>query len=169
MAKKIKNFSGENSSARRGGEKIRRAARLFNRSIIYYIILVVLAVLCGRSGAYDLSNPSPNGFAICFLMLPAYLPLFIIGALGALIGVPLAEACGQEVILFGICDLLLAVNAWWIIRLAATRKQSAALLRNSRIFVMILVYWGLFQLGCCLIQLIWSKSGLSALHDFGCH
>jgi hypothetical protein len=106
MAKKIKNFSEGNSSSRRSGEKIRRAARLFNRSIIYYTVLIVLAVLCGRSGEYDLSIPSANGFAICFLLIPAYIPLFVIGAVGVLIGVPLAEACGHEVILLGICDIM---------------------------------------------------------------
>ena len=169
MAKKLKKNQGDLTTSRRGGEKMRRAVKLFNRSIVYYIFLVILAVVCGIGGNYDLSNPTLNGFAICFLLLPAYLPLIIIGAVGVLLGMPLSTACGHEVILFGICDILLAVNVWWIIRWAAARKQSASLLKNSRIFVLIMVYWGIFQLGCCLVQLIWLKSGLHALHDFGCH
>ena len=166
MAKKIKKFTRNIDSPRRGGEKMRRAARGFNRAIICYMLLVAAAVVCGMNGNYDLSNPSLNGFAICFLLLPAYLPLFILGTLGAAFGVPITDACGHEVILLGICDLLLAFSVWWMIRIAAARKQSASLLKNSRTFVLIMVYWGIFQLACCMIQLLWLKSGLNAVHHF---
>ncbi len=166
MAKKMKKFSRNIGDApRRGGEKMRRAARQLRNTVIAYIILVFLAVLTGINGEYQFSEPSINGFALCFLILPAYLPLLIIGCFCRLIGCPVDAIPGQEAILLGICDLLLILNVWWIVRMIAARQQNAAILKNARTFILIMVCWGIFQIGCSVVQLAWKYSGFYVLHE----
>ena len=166
MAKKIKKFSRNlGETPRRGGEKMRRASRQLRYAVIYYIVIVLLAVLTGTQGEYQFNGPSVNGFALCFLMLPAYLPLLVIGFFSRLAGCPLGIVPGQEAVLLGVCDLLLIVNIWWIVKITAVRKQSTAILKNTRTFIMIVVCWGIFQVGCSLVQMAWRYSGFDVLHE----
>ena len=163
MAKKIKKFSSDISSPRRNSEKFLRAGRFFDRTMIAYALLVVLSAVIGSFGEYGLNQPSANGFAICFLLLPAFLPLMLIGGIGALFGCPGQVIPGQEVWILGICDLLLALNVWWIIRLISWRKQSTSMLRTAKNFVLVLVVWGAFQLVCSTLHIAWKHSGFTDL------
>ena len=165
MAKKIKKFSRNINSPRRGGEKFNRAMRQFTIAVILYIVLVLIAmVIGGNAGEYDLSKPSFGGFAVIFLLFPAYLPLMIAGGIAGILGGGVYADCGGETLLLGGCDIFIAVNVWWIIRLAALKKQSTSFLRSARIFVLIMVYWGIFQIGCSLFFLAWQKSSFNAFH-----
>ena len=168
MAKKLKKFSRDLNASRRGGEKMRRAVKQFNREMIIYIILVIIAVFCSMvgSGEYDLSSPNANGFSLIYLLLPAYLPLLIIGTICSIAGMPLTAVPGQEAVLLGVCDILLALNAWWIIRFIAAKKQSASLLRSARVFALIMICWGIFQIFCSVVDYLWQFCRLDFLHDF---
>ncbi|MBE6364647.1 MAG: hypothetical protein E7053_02710 [Lentisphaerae bacterium] len=166
MAKKIKKFTRNIGEApRRGGEKMRRAAKQLRYAVIAYIILVCLAALVGVTGKYQFSEPSVNGFALCFLVLPAYLPLLFIGCICRLLGCPVSAIPGQEAVLLGICDLILILNVWWIVRMMAVRKQSVSILKNARTFILIMVCWGVFQIGCSVVQMAWQYSGFHILHE----
>ena len=85
MAKKIKKFSSDIAVPRRNSEKFRRAGRLFDRAIIAYVLLVILSAITGSHGHYELQNAADNGFAVCFLLLPAILPLMLAGGIGTMI------------------------------------------------------------------------------------
>lgn len=164
MAKKIKKFSSD-IAPRRGMEKMQRAGKLFSRAVLMYIFLVACAVFLGSLGEYDLGGPSINGFPLCFLLLPAYLPLLVVGWLGLLFGVPVTVHPGQEAVWLGVCDILLVTNVWWIIKLIASRRQSPSILRTARVFVLIVVVWGIFQIGCSAVLVLWRKSGFTVLHS----
>lgn len=164
MAKKIKKFSGE-ASPRRTGEKFRRAGVAFNRIVMVYIFLVLAAVLAGSAGDYDLSKVSTNGFAICFLLLPAYLPLLIIDGIAMCFGSTIFTDAGHEVFILGVCDIFIALNVWWIVRFAAMRRQSVNILRTAKVFVLIMVCWGVLQLLFSLIQFSREKSSFSDRHS----
>lgn len=164
MAKKIKKFPADISSRRGSAEKMRRAVSAFNRAVIAYLVMVVCAVFFGKLGEYNLGDPTVNGFPLCFLLLPAYLPLMVIGWGGLLIGAPVAVIPGEEAVLLGLCDIFLAFNVWWIVRLVAARRQSIVMLRTARVFVMIMVIWGIFQIGCSATLLLWRHSGFTMLH-----
>ena len=160
MAKKIKKFSINPTGNRRGGEKIRRAGRQFDRIIIGYIALVIIAVLIGGNGDFSLAQPGYNGFVITFLLLPAYLPLMIADGICICFGTTIVPANGYEVYLLGGCDLLLALIAWTAIRWWAKYKQSANILKTAKVFVLIMFIWGIFQIICCGIQFAQIKSDL---------
>jgi hypothetical protein len=160
MAKKLNKFS-RSIAPGRGGEKFRRAGKLFDRAVIFYMVLVVAAVLVGMRGEYDLSSPGNSGFAVNFLMLPAYLPLLLIDGIACCFGHSILPKVGQEVFAFGVCDILLALCSWGGVRLAAARNQRVSILRTGRIFVLIMVVWGVFQLGCSVVRFACSKSSLS--------
>ena len=165
MAKKIKKFSSDIAVPRRNSEKFRRAGRLFDRAIIAYVLLVILSAIAGSHGHYELQHAADNGFAVCFLLLPAILPLMLAGGIGALFGYPGHIVPGQEIWLLGICDLILAVNVWWIIRLISWHKQSTSMLRTAKNFTLIIVVWGAFQLGCTVMHMAWEHCGFSALYQ----
>jgi hypothetical protein len=125
---------------------------------------VVLAALLGYAGKFDLSGPAANGFAICYLIVPAYIPLLIADGIAGLFGGGIDVACGREILLFALCDIFIAVNVWWIVKFAAYRKQSVSLLRSAKKLVWIVVCWGIFQLCCTLITFAWQKSSFKSGH-----
>lgn len=165
MAKKIKKFSRNINSPRRGGEKFNRALRQYSIALGVYVVLVLLAWGIGsNSGEYDLSNPTWGGFAVCFLLLPAYLPLLIIGGIAGIASCNMDIACNREVMILALTDIFIAGNVWWIIWLIAKKRQSASFLRSAKVFVWIMVYWGIFQLSCSLFYFAWQKSNFNAMH-----
>lgn len=158
MAKKLKKIAKNPSSPRRSSEKMRRHVRQFNRAVLLYIVVVAAAVFAASAGKFDLGNSTSGGFAYNFLLLPASLPLIIVGGISSLTGNSFAIAHGYEAYYFGMIDIFLIVNVWWIIRLTAFKRQSAAFLRTTRVFVLIMVCWGVFQLTCGALHWAWKNS-----------
>jgi len=160
MAKKKKNNAPVLS--RRGREKMRGVCRQFDWIMLVYIALVVIAVTIGRLEPYELGKPSISGFAVWFLMLPAYLPLLLLGAADAVFGFDLNFA-GREALLYGICDTVLAAAVWGWVRLYGVRR-GIAFVRSAKLFVLIFVYWGIFQLGCSAAVWLWRSGDFAPLH-----
>ena len=77
MIKKAKYFLS--SSARcRIEDMVRREWKRFSWASVIYLLLVWAAAYAGAQGKYNLHGDSINGFALWFLLLPAYLSLGVI-------------------------------------------------------------------------------------------
>ena len=163
MARKNRLFT----SAPRGrqDEKLLRSWKEFSRSILGYILLVAIAAVIGRTGAYDLSRGSVNGFALWFLLLPAYLPLWIAGAFAMTFKFNIdAWFAGREALLLGGIDAAMAVLVWLAITVISFRDRRAVIPHTARNFVRMLIFWGLFQLACGAMLGLWEHGGLAGLH-----
>jgi len=90
--------------------------------------------------------------------------LLIIGGIAGMFGSALHIDCGKEIISLAVCDVIIGIGVWTVVRFVALKKQSAALLRSTKVFVWIMVYWGIFQLLCSLVYFTWQKSNFNALH-----
>ena len=153
------------ASRSRQDEKLLRAWKEFSRAILGYAILVVIAVCIGRMGAYDLSRGSANGFALWFLLFPAYLPLWGAGVCAMAFNFDLnAWFAGREAIILGGIDAAMAVVIWLVITMISFRKRRAVIPHTARNFVRMLIFWGLFQLICGAMLGLWEHCGLSGLH-----
>ena len=145
MAKKKK--SPGVPSVRRSKEKVRIALRNFDCIMLVYALVVVVSVLVGRSGDYDLGNPNLHGFALCFLLIPAYLILELLSLINFIGGLNWSCA-GWEAELLGICDLLLGFGVWLYVRLRGFMR-GMSFIRAVQMFAVIVTAWGAFQLTCC--------------------
>ena len=155
MAKKKKNLIG--LPVRRIKEKIRVALRKFDLAMLGYFLVVILSVLVGRSGDYDLGSSNLHGFALTFLLVPAYLILECLSLINCLGGFNW-NFSGLEAELLGICDLLLGLVVWVIIRMRG-RDKGVSYLNAARTFVLIITVWGAFQLGCSAALWLWRNGG----------
>ena len=159
MAKKLKKFvSG--TPGRRSGEKFRRAALQFDKAVIACILVVVVSVVVAMGGDFTLRSQGGCGFALNFLWLPACLPLLLADGIASCFGGGIQTGCVHYIYLLGICDLVLVTAFWGGVRFAASRKQSANILKTARVFVLIIVIWGIFQLFCSGLKFTLDKSKL---------
>ena len=160
MAKKKKNLIG--ITGRRVKEKILDALRKFDLVMIAYMVVVIVAVLVGRSGDYDLGRANLNGFALCFLLIPAYLILELLSLINYFGGFNWSCA-GWEAELLGICDLLLGIVVWTYVRISG-KIRGISFIRSAKMFVLIVVLWGVFQLGCTAALWLWQNGGFSSFN-----
>ena len=154
-------------SARRGkvDERLFRSWKDFSWAILGYILLVIVVVLVGRVGGYDLSRESANGFALWYLLLPAYLPLWIIGLFAWIFHLDVtAWFAGREAVMLGGIDIVMALIIWLSITIAAARTRRSVIPHTARNFMRILIFWGLFQLACGAMFGLWEHGGLAFLH-----
>ena len=160
MAKKKKNPIG--ISGRRLKEKMRLSVRAFDWAMAAYVVVVVASTLVGRCGDYDLGSANLHGFALWFLLIPAYLLLEVLSFVNY-IGNFNWDCTGFEAELLGICNLVMAIGTWCYVRMRAGR-WSVQTVRNIRMFVLILVFWGVFQLGCSAVLWMWRHGGFSSFN-----
>ena len=161
MAKKKKNPVGV-ISGRRLKEKMRLSVRDFDLAMAAYVVVIVVSTLVGRCGDYDLGSANLHGFALWFLLIPAYLILEVLSLVNY-IGNFNWNCNGFEAELLGICNLVMAIGTWCYVRLRAGR-WSVQTVRNIRMFVLILLFWGVFQLGCSAALWMWRHGGFSSFN-----
>ena len=118
----------------------------------------------GVVNRYDLSREAVHGFALWFLLLPAYLPLWIAGAFAWCAGVRLSFA-GHEALALGAFDAAQALIVWAGVTFYTFRLRRPSIPHHARNFVRIVIFWGLFQLLCGAALGLWEHGGLAALHD----
>ena len=164
MAKKGTYFAS--APLDRLGEKVRREWRDFSLAILFYIVLVIVSAGLGSLGKYDLSKESVHGFVLWFLLLPAYLPLWLAGGVAWCMGTKISFV-GHEAFMLGIFDIAQALVVWLLVTVFTFKLRRPSIPRNARCFVRIVIFWGLFQLVCCAAFGLWEHGGLAALHD--CH
>ncbi len=160
MAKKKKNISGV--SGRRAKEKVIDALRKFDWTMAAFMLTVILSVLVGRSGEYDLGQANLHGFALCFLLIPAYLILELLSLINYF-GNFNWSCAGWEAELLGICDLLLGAVVWLFVRLRGAQR-GPGFIKAARMFVLITVLWGVFQLLCTGALWLWQNGGFSSFN-----
>ena len=144
-------------------KRLRWASKRFTVAMIAYLMLVLLSAVIGSIGEYNLSGRSINGFALWFLLFPAYLPLELLGGICWFLEKKL-DFAGHEAVLLCVCDIFLAVAVWLTVKIIASVKKSVALLNNARFFVLIFVFWGVFQLLCCAVTALWQYGNFTSLH-----
>ena len=160
MAKKKKNFIG--IPVRRIKEKTRISLRNFDLAMLGYLLVVIACVLVGRMGEYDLGSSSVHGFALVFLLIPAYLMLEVLSIINCLGGFNW-DFSGLEAEVLGGCNILLSIAIWIYVRWQG-RERGVPFVSAARTFVLIFMFWGVFQLGCCGALWLWRNGGFSSFN-----
>lgn len=163
MMKTAQYFVQASSNRYRQEEKLRREWKSFSGAVAVYIVVVAAATFIGAAGQYDLAGDSINGFALWFLLLPAYLPLAVISFFRWCFDWNIALA-GREAYLLGICNAVQIILVWVVITAVSFKKRRPSVLHTTKHFVRILVFWGIFQLGCCAARGLWENGGFASLH-----
>ena len=163
MMKTAQYFVQSSARHHRQHEKLRKEWKTLSATVAVYILLVAVSTLVGAAGEYDLAGDCVNGFALWFLLLPAYLPLAIISFFRWWLNLNI-EFSGKEAYLLGICDTILAVITWISISLVSFKMRRPAFLHTTKNFLKILIFWGFFQLGCCAARGLWENGGFAPLH-----
>ena len=160
MAKKKKSVI---PVTRRNREKIKLACRQFDRCIIIYLILVALCVLAVWNGSYQLAKPDADGFIWWFLLVPSYLPLWLVSLFKVITGVNFVFD-GNEALSLGLCDVFMAIMVHLFVRFWGSRR-GPFFIRDARVFLLIFIFWGVFQLVCWGVWQVWSMGGAGTLHS----
>ena len=160
MAKKKKNLAVV--PGRRIKEKMRVSMRGFDLAMLAYVVVILASTLVGRCGDYDLGSANLHGFALWFLLIPAYLILEVLSLVNY-VGNFNWDCTGFEAEILGICNLAMALSGWLYVRLRGSR-WSVQTVRNIRMFVLIMVFWGVFQLGCSAVLWMWQHGGFSSFN-----
>ncbi len=156
-------FVQTSSLRSRQEEKLRREWKSFSVAAVVYIALVVVSAWIGSIGEYDLAGDTINGFALWFLLLPAYLPLAVISFFRWCLEINI-DYSGKEAYLLGICDVALMLVVWTMISIISFKMRRPSFLQTAKHFVRILIFWGVFQLGCCAARGLWENGGFAPLH-----
>ena len=151
------------ASVRSERKRLRWASKRFTVAMLAYLMLVLISAVIGSIGEYNLSGRSIHGFALWFLLFPAYLPLEFLGGICWFFEKKLNFA-GHEALLLCVCDVVLAIVIWLTVKIIAAMKKSVEWLNNARFFVLIFVFWGIFQLLCCAATALWQYGGFTSLH-----
>lgn len=150
-------------------EKQRFYIRRFDLATVLLVALIVLSAAVTWGCKYELGKPDPAGFIIWFLLFLAYLPLEIFGFVSWMTGFSQAGVdaflSGNEALVLGACDLVVAIAFWAVVRFGLLRRYGLGALRICTIFVLIVAFWGVFQLGCSGAVIIWNRGGLAPLHQ----
>ncbi len=158
-------FHRSSGAAERGG-------RGFDAVMAGIAAVIGLALLCCRGRGYDLNGTGTVGFAVWFLMFLSYLPLEIIGLFGLITGlkVPWINACaasGNQVLVLAVCDWGLLLFVWIAVRLLG-RRYGVGFLRAARHIALIILCWGIFQVGCTAALAVWQRGDVSAALESAC-
>ena len=156
MAGKVKK-----SSSRRGQEKMRRALRRFDLITLGVVVLLLISCAWCWNAEYRLGVGTPQGFAYWFLLLLAYPGLILCSLVNLTLGADMSFITGAEAPVLGISAFALVLVSWFWVRLTMKRRWNPIGLRVAGNFMLILLAWGVFQLGCGAAMAVWRQGGIA--------
>ena len=145
---------------RRGQEKRAAIRRRFDITMAGIALLFLVAVLLCHGQKYELGLPENSGYLYWLLLLPAYIPLEIVGLCALLPQLETGCFVGKEALVLGGCDLALVAVVWLIVRIASRHRNTEFILIAWH-FAMIFFCWGLMQYSLLGVSLLWEHGGLS--------
>ena len=160
-----KNKKNRQESRRRYSEKKRRYSRLFDLTTGGVALLILISVLVSASGSDLLSESSGAGFARWFLVVLGYLPIMLFGAIRFCFGMGSPEAVLESARIMGVVDFVFLLVVWGAVRLIG-RRHSPDFTRRAWHLMLIIFYWGIFQLFCFGTALFFPDPGSAPLPDF---
>lgn len=160
-----KNKKNRQESRRRYSEKKRRYSRLFDMTVAGIALLILISVLVVGNSTSLLSDCSGAGFAKWFLVVLGYLPVMIYGVIRCCCGMCASTDIWESVRVLGLVDFGFLLLIWAAIRFVG-RRHSPDFTRRAWHLMLIIFYWGIFQLLCFGTALFWTDINGSDLPDF---
>ena len=150
-----KNKKNRQESRRRYSEKKRRYCRLFDLTSVGVALLIIISAVISGSGNASLSEFSGAGFVKWFLVVVGYLPIAIYRVGCYICGVAVNGAIWENVRILGMVDIAFLLAVWAAVRLIG-RSHTPDFTRRAWHLLLIVFYWGIFQLFCFATALLWS-------------
>lgn len=145
-------------SRRRYSEKKRRYARLWDWTALGVLALIIICALIVHLAEVEkVAAPGAGfaGFAGWFLLVIGYLPLLVAEAAELLAGLPPTAPTAATAVALGIADTVFLALVWGVVRLVG-RHRAPDFTRCAWHFLLIVFYWGIFQLLCSGLSLLWN-------------
>ncbi len=142
-------------SRRRYSEKKRRYARLWDWTTLAMLAVIVIGALIVYGASLGKVAASSASFAGWFLLVIGYLPLLLVEAVELLLGLAPTAPAAASAAMLGITDAIFLALIWLGVRLIGQRRPPD-FTRCAWHFLLIFFYWGLFQLLCCGLSLLWA-------------
>ncbi|MDR0933096.1 MAG: hypothetical protein LBM70_08790 [Victivallales bacterium] len=171
MSSSVKKTKYRETVSRRGRERLQRAKRRFDICSGSLAILFIIAMMLCFYQKCELGSNQPTGFAMWFLLFFAYLPLELLGLLNWIFQAhnsTLTQFIVEQnpALGLGLLDLGMLAIIWVVIRFHCSRRYGVNWMRSASTFMTILALWGVFQLGCVALVLLWRGGGFSTLHRY---
>ena len=149
-----KNKKNRQESRRRYSEKKHRYCRLFDLTSVGIALLIIISMVISECGQSSLSEDSCAGFVKWFLVVVGYLPIAVYSVGCYLCGVAANGAIWENARILGALDIAFLV-VWGSVRFIG-RNYSPDFTRRAWHLLLIVFYWGIFQLFCFATALLWS-------------
>ena len=151
----------QKSPSRRGQEKMRRALRRFDFIFLGAVVLLLISCAWCWNAEYCLRTGTPQGFAYWFLLLLAYPGLILCSLINLTVGADMSFITGAEAPVLGVSAFALVLISWLWVRIAMKRRWNPNGLRIAGNFMLIVLAWGIFQLGCGAAMAVWRQGGVA--------
>jgi len=145
------------------------ARRNFDRACLFLLLMIAAAFLVCRGRPYELQAAVNHGHALWFLLLTAYPFLGLLGLVNVIFGTADSELVqyfthGNPILGLAVADAVYLLAVWLILRWQGARWFGASGLRAAANLVLILAYWGVFQLFLTGLMFLWDSGGLAPFH-----
>lgn len=146
------------------------AARgFFDRSCLFLFLVLMAAFLICRGRPYELQASVCHGHALWFLLLTAYPFLGLLGLINVIFGTADSALMhyfthGNPVLGLAAADAVYLLAVWLLLRWRGVRWFGAGGLRAAGNLVLILAFWGVFQLFLTGLMFLWDSGGLAPFH-----
>ena len=146
--------------SRRSQERLNRALRSFDRTMLGLLAVAVICFLVSYFRGADLKAHASSGFAYWFLVVVGYLPMLLVNAVRAIFKLPIpAPGVHGELFLVSATDLVFGLLLWLAIRIWGKRDNKSELLQIATRLAQIILYWGVFQLCCVVLTINFNRGG----------
>lgn len=149
--------------------KRQKAIGYFDRCCFLLFLVLLGAFLVCYGKPYELQEAVSHGHAVWFLLLFAYPILGFLGLVNVLLGTADAPIMRYFTIDNPILGLILAditylFLLWLIIRRRGLTWFGSNGMRAAGNFVLIVAFWGVFQLFLSGIMFLWNSGGMTPFH-----
>lgn len=157
MSKKSKK---RQESRRRYSEKKRRYARLFDIAALGVLAVIVICAMILYKADCPVADASGAGFAGWFLLVFGYIPLLVYGMVNAVAGMPQIMPDPAGVWFLAGADAVMLAVIWTVVRVLCKRRPPD-FTRCAWHILMLILYWGIFQLCCCAVFTLNHHNGIA--------
>ena len=149
--------------------KQKKARSQWNRACLFLLLVLLAAFLVCWGRPYELQSAVNHGHALWFLLLTAYPFLGLLGLVNVLFGTVDTRfvqyfTSGNPVLGLAAADAIYLLLVWLLIRWRGVRWFGPGGLKAAANLVLILAFWGVFQLFLTGLMFLWDAGGLTPFH-----
>ena len=155
MSKKNKRNSNKIKLTGRAREKYINARKKNDKTFLFLMLMVITGAIIGSLDHYNLVTASGTGFAVWFLRLLSYPGILLLKVFMWLGDTDITLPEMHPALRLGVYDISSLMVIWLLIKIYNIRKKSIEVFKITTNILIMLIYWGAFQIACSCLYIAW--------------